>query len=650
MARKLTKGEGQMKSIWKNLGKNQPKLGKAKPKTKPVHGTREGAPKSELTMEQHDKLVVAKSNGVLGRIVAKADSIKTKAAERKGKRVRHGVVKALAGTGKTWTLIMGVAWCFRNAVVAGRKLWQHVEDHEGKVTPSPQQQKVWEFIASEPFQTVTYAAYNNTIVKDFGVKWQWLVDLLQQAGVTFQFATINSLGNKVTGRHYRFGWKAVNKFNVRNLLELHWQTKPEYAGKTLNDLWKDKADVIRAVEDLVGLCKLTLSYRDNSRIGIAGPGKATPEQVGIRGLEVDDEQLTQMAELYGIELKGFNAEIFELVNVLLNKCRSPGDNGVKNYDFDDQIWLPLVNGLDIPKVDLLLVDEAQDFNRCRQEFAMRSGHRILIVGDENQAIYGFAGADTESMDRMAAMLAEQGDVEVMPLTVTRRCSKVVVELAAKIVPGFEAHPSNKEGEELDLSYNEAYEMLDQDDLVLCRINAPLVRVAFSMLRLGRPATLLGNQLDVQLIDFVKRACRGTKYQPQTRDVSGFLEYLDEYEQQTKARLEKRAIRDAGAADALVALQDKCECLRVFCDGATTVDQVIENIKEVFVNRPGGTLLSSGHRAKGMEAERVFIMRPDLLPHPRAKTPMARKQEEHLKYVMITRSKNIIAWVSGEAKE
>ena len=50
------------------------------------------------------------------------------------------------------------------------------------------------------------------------------------------------------------------------------------------------------------------------------------------------------------------------------------------------------------------------------------------------------------------------------------------------------------------------------------------------------------------------------------------------------------------------------------------------------------VLSSGHRAKGLEWDRVVILRNDLMPHPGAKREADRKQEEHLKYVLLTRAK------------
>jgi DNA helicase II / ATP-dependent DNA helicase PcrA len=50
------------------------------------------------------------------------------------------------------------------------------------------------------------------------------------------------------------------------------------------------------------------------------------------------------------------------------------------------------------------------------------------------------------------------------------------------------------------------------------------------------------------------------------------------------------------------------------------------------------LLSTIHRAKGLEADTVWLLRPETIPHPMAKTQAAVEQEDHLLYVAITRAK------------
>jgi DNA helicase-2/ATP-dependent DNA helicase PcrA len=70
--------------------------------------------------------------------------------------------------------------------------------------------------------------------------------------------------------------------------------------------------------------------------------------------------------------------------------------------------------------------------------------------------------------------------------------------------------------------------------------------------------------------------------------------------------------------------------------------VIGRCETLFANVSGDTsnfvLLSSVHRAKGLEADVVHVIRPDQMPHPMARGPEAQAQEQNLIYVAYTRAR------------
>lgn len=264
-------------------------------------------------------------------------------------------------------------------------------------------------------------------------------------------------------------------------------------------------------------------------------------------------------------------------------------------------------------------------------------------------------------------------VEEYRLTVTRRCGKAIVAEAQVEVPEFEAHESNGEGAVYRAQYDEAYQLYGhrfgdpteeglppmlvlngkpiplppgEIDMVLCRTNAPLVAVAFAMLREGRRCNIKGRDLGEGLKRLVKKS--------KAKNVSEFLDWLDKFQQTENERLAKRRQPDPEAA---VTLADKCECLRMFAEGAIELAEMYAAIDKVFALRkpsdkhgpepkPEGTLLSSIHRAKGLEAKRVFLLRPDLLPHPMAKSEWAKGQEKNLSYVAKTRAIETLVYVDG----
>ena len=62
------------------------------------------------------------------------------------------------------------------------------------------------------------------------------------------------------------------------------------------------------------------------------------------------------------------------------------------------------------------------------------------------------------------------------------------------------------------------------------------------------------------------------------------------------------------------------------------------IDTIFTDDLKGIVLSTIHKAKGLEANRVFIIRPDLLPLPQCRKGWEFIQEKNLEYVAITRAK------------
>ena len=69
-------------------------------------------------------------------------------------------------------------------------------------------------------------------------------------------------------------------------------------------------------------------------------------------------------------------------------------------DFNDMVWLPYVLERYPDPNRWVFVDEAQDLNPAQLDLVMkarRQGGRIIFVGDKRQAIYGFTGADTQSI-------------------------------------------------------------------------------------------------------------------------------------------------------------------------------------------------------------------------------------------------------------
>lgn len=509
----------------------------------------------------------------------------------------HLIVEARAGTGKTTTLVEGL---------------KRVKGIQSTLTPSPQQAAVWDAMAlsAGKAQTVAFVAFNKSIAEE----------LKTRVPAGCEASTMHSMGFKAVTRRFEGTRLKVNGYRVQDLIS-------DLLGRDIRELRKYKMEMVSATEKLVGLCKMNL-------------------------LEGTADELAELAAFYSVELNGSSSEVFGLVPRVLDRCKDVLRDGC--LDFDDMIWLPVVLDLPVQKYDLLLVDEAQDLNRCQQQLALKAGRRLVLCGDPKQAIYGFAGADAESMPRMQQILSEtERGCTHLPLTVTRRCGKAIVKEAQKIVPDFEAFEANPEGKisQMKMSGKRVNNVPQPDgadytqsvvagDFLLCRVNAPLVQQCFRFIKEGRKANIQGRDIGQGLISTVKKT-KAETVEELTGKLSDWLHVETQKENAKRNPSEQR----------LITLQDRYDCLMCFVEGATTVDAVIRKIEDVFTDSKTGDFirLSPIHKSKGLEARRVFLLEPEgaTVPHPMAKSQWAKEQEWNLRYVAITRAIEELVYVSGK---
>lgn len=309
----------------------------------------------------------------------------------------------------------------------------------------------------------------------------------------------------------------------------------------------------------------------------------------------------------------------------------------ETVNFDDMIFAPAYKIVECEKFDFLFVDEAQDLNKSQIEFVLNSvanDGRVVAVGDRFQSCYGFRGADTDAIPKLIHAL----NATTLPLTITYRCPTSVVKLAQEYVPHLEARENAPRGKVKEIYESRLIDLVKEGDLVICRTNAPLVSPAFSLIRNGIKAVVLGREIGRGLTGLIGRIEKRNT----PRDTTELLRYMQAY---TRREIDKLVVaRKTGRA---LSLQDKFNTIVALADGCDRVSDIRAKIDTVFSDSQIGITFSSIHKIKGGEAERVFILRPDLLPHPMAKSAWQRSQEDNLSYIAITRAKSELYFVIGE---
>ena len=337
-----------------------------------------------------------------------------------------------------------------------------------------------------------------------------------------------------------------------------------------------------------------------------------------------DQDVTDEVDAYDVI-----AAAKTVYKISLNQCRDV-------IDFDDMILAPLVFKARFWPKDWILVDESQDTNPARRALALamlkpRTG-RMIFVGDPAQAIYGFTGADANSMDQ----LREATNAKTLPLNVTRRCPKAVVAQAQRLVPDFMAHEDAIEGSTSIIEYRDLVaQNPSKEDAILCRNTAPLISTAYSLLAKGIACRVEGREIGSGLIKLARRW--------KLKSLDQLLTKLEDFEARQTAKFMSR-----NQEHRIEALVDQLECLRIIIGRCLAVkkhsiDDLVNEINGMFGNTPEGQVanvltLSTIHKSKGREWKRVFLLgRAKYLPSPYAKKAWQQEQEANLEYVAVTRA-------------
>jgi superfamily I DNA/RNA helicase len=315
-------------------------------------------------------------------------------------------------------------------------------------------------------------------------------------------------------------------------------------------------------------------------------------------------------------------------------------------DFADMLFLPLRNKWLSPIYDLVVIDEAQDMTLVQLLLAEGSCNgRVVVVGDDRQAVYGFRGADSDSLDRLKAKLA----AEELGLTTTYRCGKQIVAMAARLVPDFQAAPTNAEGTIGQATRQQLLDTVQPGNFILSRINAPLVSIALALIRAGKRAKIEGRDIGAGLRAIVNKLATG----PAKNSLPKFLEKLSNWKERETARAEK-----ARLPHKVEQVLDQYDTLLALIDGASGVPELLTRLDNLFadnvVDAPAQIVCSSVHRAKGLESDTVFVLADTL--HPPVPCAVCRKrsfrcqcatftpdpkqarEEQNIEYVAITRAK------------
>lgn len=382
------------------------------------------------------------------------------------------------------------------------------------------------------------------------------------------------------------------------------------------------------------LCDMYMTGEDKELYGafaVRMVGLARQAGVGFLCKDVQETWM-DLCDHHNIELESEFADLgrgLELASRLLD-----ASNESPMVDFDDMLYFAVRDGLVLAKYDFIFVDEAQDTNAIQRAILRKIMHkdtRIVAVGDPAQAIYGFRGADSDSLD----LIATEFNATRLPLSISYRCPKAVVNFARTWVQHIEPADGAPEGSVDMLGTSWDATVFQPNDLVVCRTTKPVISLAYKLLRARVPVRIMGKEIGQGLKNLINKMNAHS------------LEQLE-------AKLEAYCTREVEKATAKMedakaeAISDKVSAILCLMEDLSpdqeipaTINDLMSVIDKLFSEGVNQVVLSTIHKAKGLEANRVFWLNSSQCPAKWARQEWQQQQEQNLCYVAVTRAKSAL---------
>lgn len=349
------------------------------------------------------------------------------------------------------------------------------------------------------------------------------------------------------------------------------------------------------------------------------------------------KEIEKVAIKYSIPIQ------YDECNIVLEVLKW-GKENTKTIDYTDMVWLPVeLNfkplGL---QYDWIMVDECQDISIVALKLiqkCFKRGTRSVFVGDASQAIYAFCGGDEDSFKK----ICEQANTQIFDLPISYRCDKNIIKLANTIVPTIKSRDDADEGIIID---NCKINALQDNDMILCRSKAPLVKLYTKLLQKKKNCFIKGQDIGSNLIQILSNI-DADELNSDLNKNGVFIQLYKKMFNDRNKLMQKRNLDydDATLSSSIMEQYDNINTLLILSKNFQFKDELIAHIKSIFKEEENGICLSTIHKAKGLEANNVYILCRSTMPSKLAQLEWEKKQEENLVYVAYTRAKHKLGFIS-----
>ena len=350
-----------------------------------------------------------------------------------------------------------------------------------------------------------------------------------------------------------------------------------------------------------------------------------------------EKEINEVAQKYSIPVSFDECAITQ-------KCLEWGKEHTETIDYTDMIWLPVELSLAPVGLtyDWVYIDESQDLSICSTQLflkCIKRGGRFVSIGDPDQSVNLFAGSSEDAFNFMK----EYPNTTLFELPISYRCAKNIVTFANQLVPNMFARDEAPEG---IIVQNCHVRDIKEGDMVLCRSKAPLVKLYVKLLRKNINCYIKGQDIGTNLIKELEKIQQEDLNTDLTAD-GVFVRLWDKFFTERNKLMQTRGLDydDATLSSYMMEKYDVINTLLILAEKYKTKTDLIKHIQEIFQEDSKGVCLSTIHKAKGLEAENVYILCHSTMPSKLAVHDWEKLQEQNLMYVAYTRAKNLLGFVS-----
>lgn len=559
-------------------------------------------------------------------------------------------------------------------------------------------------LIKEQNKNCLFLAFNKSIVNELSEKIDsshCLVKTVHSLGLSF----LRSYLYRIYKTDYEIN---VDTNKVRDIVKYFYK---EMCEKTVNennlDLPNDELKEIHKnyINDLVQLCNFSRLYNVNYK-----------KSGSLKWLI---NKCCWYIDKHEEDVPNYQEIVIKTIDLIKDKFEHPeikDNKAIYDIDYTDMIYFPVYYNMSIPyslknSLDFIMIDECQDLSILQQYFirSLDTGYnRFIFVGDKYQAIYGFAGADTHSIDNIKFNFA----LSELPLNICYRCPKNVIKMTKDIVPSIEWNKDREdEGIVEYVNHNDFEDKVEPKDVIIGRKNKDLVKIYRRFAIEKKRSVKFRNQDLVNTIiteiesavrEYIRRYNRGLnidkkvvthlkqfRLENNIDDEESSLLYRNEKENYVRQcildNLEGKKISKSNQN-----INYLLECMKEYKeDGAYNYPpKEIENAVDVYINdyfdiivsfiedykkknmsilvknfltylttflsstlNDNVPIISSIHSMKGGEADNVFIYDYPEFPYEfKGMSDEEKQQEKNLQYVAITRAKKNLYLVGLSEKD